>query len=414
MQTLKPNKIFISSILILVISFSAYADEFHYINNNVGDRASGLAGAYTAVSDDSDGCYYNPAGIAIAAGNKFSASVNAVNTSQKTYKGVFTEVGGGGKDWEQESFSLMPNYFGIIQKFNAGMFGFSYAAPDAFDRQQKQTFYNIVSDDLGTINRYTINMNDFDKAYLFGPSYAQSISDSFSVGVTLYYFYRDTQVITNQFLEAASGSEYIISSYKTKKEHGIQPIVGVLWEPVDKLAIGASFSKRWITSSDFKLQNIENELADPANMVLETYNSSEKAENPVTTSLGVAWFYSPSLLFAADLKFYEEVEEKEYVVNASVGTEYYPYESLAIRAGLYTDLSNTPEISTSALSIYSESIDIYGASCGFTFFTKRSSITLGFVYSFGSGDSQPFGGQPYVYDVDYKNLAINLSTSFNY
>ena len=414
MPMLKLNKILIASLLIIVSSFHSYADEFHYINNNVGDRASGMAGAYTAVSDDSDGCYYNPAGIAIASGNKFSASVNAVNMSKKTYKGVFTGTSGGDKDWEQESFGLMPNYFGIIQKFNAGMFGFSYASPDSFDRQQKQTFHNIDSTELGTISRYTINMNDLDKAYLFGPSYAQSISDSFSVGVTLYYYYRDTQVITNQLLEAASGSEYIINSYKTKTEHGIQPIIGVLWEPIDKLAIGVTFSKRLITSSDFKLQNIENEVAEPANIVLTSFTSSEKTKNPLTTSLGIAWFHSPSLLFSADFKFFEEVEDKEYVCNVAFGTEYYPYDSLAIRAGVFTDLANTPDISSSTYSLYSESIDLYGASCSFTFFTKRSSITLGFVYSFGSGDSQPFGGKSYVYDVDYNNLAINLSTSFNY
>ncbi len=412
MQISKINIIIISSFLVILSGLNSFADEFHYINNNVGDRASGMAGAYTAVSDDSAGCYYNPAGLAIAPGNKFSASVNAVSTSQKTYKGVFTGVDGKKQNWDQESFSLMPNYFGLIQKFGPGMLGFSYAAPDSFDRQQKQTFYNI-NGSIGTINKLTINMNDFDKVYLFGPSYAQSISSSISIGATLYYYYRDTQIINNQFIEFANGNSYIINNNKTKTEYGLQPIIGFLLEPVDKIAIGVSFSKRLITSSHFKGQYFSNE-ADVTDIELTTSKNSKKAKNPLMTSLGVAWFYSSSLLLSADIKYFEKIKEKENVLNFALGTEYYIYESLAIRCGVYTDMANTPNITSSTISDSGENIDIYGASGSLTLFTKRSSITLGFVYSFGSGDSQPIGGETNVYDVDYDNLSINLSTSFNY
>src|SRR3990172_2529925 len=53
------------------------ADEYHYNNILIGDRAAGMAGAYTAISDDPSGLYYNPAGIVFAPRRSFSASVNA-------------------------------------------------------------------------------------------------------------------------------------------------------------------------------------------------------------------------------------------------------------------------------------------------------------------------------------------------
>lgn len=54
-----------------------YADEFHNINQLIGDRATGMGGAYTAVSDDASGLFYNPAGIVYVTDKNFSASVNA-------------------------------------------------------------------------------------------------------------------------------------------------------------------------------------------------------------------------------------------------------------------------------------------------------------------------------------------------
>ncbi|RYZ71254.1 MAG: hypothetical protein EOP09_04915 [Proteobacteria bacterium] len=41
---------------------SAYADQFHYHNLVVGERAMGLGGAFTAVADDASAIVYNPAG----------------------------------------------------------------------------------------------------------------------------------------------------------------------------------------------------------------------------------------------------------------------------------------------------------------------------------------------------------------
>ncbi|MDY7035416.1 MAG: aromatic hydrocarbon degradation protein, partial [Thermodesulfobacteriota bacterium] len=47
--------------LCLVFVSDAFADDYHYVNMLVGDRATGLGGAYTAVSDDPAGCFFNPA-----------------------------------------------------------------------------------------------------------------------------------------------------------------------------------------------------------------------------------------------------------------------------------------------------------------------------------------------------------------
>ena len=65
--------------LVLVVGFpneDGWADDQHYVNVLVGDRSGALGGAYTALADDPSGCYYNPAGLAFAPYQSFSASMN--------------------------------------------------------------------------------------------------------------------------------------------------------------------------------------------------------------------------------------------------------------------------------------------------------------------------------------------------
>ena len=41
----------------------ALADDGHYQNFLVGERAAGMGGAFTAIANDPSGTYYNPAGL---------------------------------------------------------------------------------------------------------------------------------------------------------------------------------------------------------------------------------------------------------------------------------------------------------------------------------------------------------------
>ena len=70
-------------IFLLSISSNAFADGYHYNNILIGDRASGMGGAYTAISDDASGLFYNPAGIVYVVDRNFSATVNTFSAQYK-------------------------------------------------------------------------------------------------------------------------------------------------------------------------------------------------------------------------------------------------------------------------------------------------------------------------------------------
>ncbi len=423
----------------------AAADNFHYTNLIVGDRASGMGGAYTAVSDDATGLYYNPAGIAYASVNSFSASVNAYYENDKTYKSVI-----GGNGWSRRSSSLLPNYFGVVQPMGRFKVGFSYAVPDSIMENQSQTFGNLQlnsslqSQNPGmSLSSYIINFNHENNVYNFGPSISTEIADNLSTGLTFYYYQRKELTILNQLIQTAStttaGFE-TTNTYLHAEEKGLRPILGFMWSPTNDMSIGLALSKVFIMSSDtsyqysFVSQNIVGDRnlynnqyvnlpGDPNN---PGFNTNAKRTTPKQISLGAAWFPSASFLLTTDVNYYSakslgkivtfkghEDAGIEDVINIAVGTEYYFTRNWAMRAGLYTDYANTPKVQSGGIN-QNEHIDLYGGTLSMSHFTRNTSVTLGGGLTYGSGKAQIIGGRTDIQTANSKGWMLFLSSSYSY
>lgn len=436
--------------MLALFSFAATsgADEFHYNNILVGDRASGMGGAYTAVSDDSGGMYFNPAGIAYSTGKNLSASVNAFSVSNRTYKGVI-----GGQDWTRSSSTLLPNFFGIIQPVGKLKLGFSYAVPDSNQEDQDQSFkrsnFPITNTKDWGSTTHVINFNNINNTNLFGPSAAIQLSNSFSVGATLYVHKRTTETILNQTIQSDNkviqvGANpdplkdergYILQNgYLETDEWGLKPVVGVMWTPVDKISIGVAVTKTFVLKSEVLSQStvttndpdIVTALNIPKIHELIRSNdslnvSSDKRKYPYQISSGVAFFPSSSLLLSGDISYYSAFEytlanalnKRIAVVNGALGAEYYLNKNWALRGGLFTDFANTPKVMEGGTD-QKEHIDMFGGSLTLSHFTKNTSISCGGSYKFGSGKSQIEGGNGAIQDANADSWAIFVSSSYTY
>jgi long-chain fatty acid transport protein len=396
--------IMISVVLTLLCSVT-FGDEYHYNNFLIGDRASGMGGAYTAVSDDPTGLYYNPAGIVYSTGKNLSASVNSFYNLQKKYKAVI-----GGQDWQRNSSSLLPNFFGITQPLGRLQFGFSYAVPDSIREDQDQVFYSLPNN----IDQYVINFNNDDNTYNFGPSLAYEVNSSFSVGATLYLHHRSNQWILNQLVIMQDGSYEWSNQYFELVERGVRPILGVMISPVDKLTIGLSIAKTFLYSSSINDQIIRNDITPPIDFPL----NMQERKYPYEIHAGVAYFASSSLLITADGNFFTKIEDpagdRVFVFNGAVGIEYYLDKHWAMRGGLFSNMANTPELQAGSTVPQDEKIDYYGLSASISNFTRNTSITLGGNISKGSGKAQIFDGISDLQDVDSLGWTIFLSSSYSY
>lgn len=407
--------------IFIAFGFANYAnaDDYHYKNSLIGDRASGLGGAYTAVSDDPSGLFYNPAGIIYTSGTNMAASMNSFQETTLTYEGVF----GNRYNWERTSSTLIPNFFGIVQPVGKGVLGFSYAVPNSALEDQDQIFHNITD----SAERFIINFNNDDKTYNFGPSYAFEVNDRLSIGATLYFHLRQQQRTSNILIEYDTDARFWSNEYYELEEKGFRPILGFMWSPLDKVSIGGTISQTFITDSETTLYNTCEGALGITYDASSFCQSSEinhrvlvddtKADYPLNINLGVAYFKNKDLMLSADLNYFESVSgdttsEKASVINFAFGAEYYYSPTIVLRGGIFSDMANTPDLKKNVTTYnQAEHIDLYGFSLSIGRFTRSSSLSAGLSYALGSGEAQIVSGDSTLQDAELKSLSIFLSTS---
>jgi long-subunit fatty acid transport protein len=438
----KASGLILIAVMISLFAGTAAADDQHYTNLLIGDRASGMGGAYTAVSDDATGLYYNPAGVAYTAGRSISASVNAYYDTEKKYKSVI-----GGNGWVRTSSSLLPNYFGVVQPMGKFKVGFSYAVPESIMEDQDQVFHNLPLSttrvngqpsvaDLNPgvkISSYIINFNNESTTYNFGPSIATELTNNLAAGVTLYYYQRKTQWILNQIVRTDAGGSEWTNLYYQSQEWGFRPILGLMWTPVSNVSVGLSMSKILIQGSEISQQYAyrrqglavgydmngdgiqDTVLSDDAYVPYAIPSIDTKRKYPTQISLGVAWFPSQSLLLSADINHYSAIhgQNVEAVNNLALGAEYYVSKNWAVRGGFFTDYANTPTISANNAS-QPEHIDLYGETLSISHFTRNTSVTLGGGYTYGTGKAQILSGSSKIQDAESQGWMLFLSSSYSY
>lgn len=407
-------------ILTTLTGGSLFADQLHYKNIIIGDRAAGLAGAYSAIADDASGLYYNPAGIVFSKDLQLSASANALHSSSLKYKNVLN-----GTDWKRESSTIVPNFFGMTTKLGPGYFGFSYAVTD-FDVEDQDT----VLTSIPGISTFVLNLNNTDKVTKLGPSYAIQINDQWNVGVSLYLHDREQDLVQSQFIRLSNNRFESSDLFIDASETGIEPILGVMWSPRENWSVGASIRQVKIISSETRVQNfcssdvndatvqpsqclrVDASVVDPS-----IVSNKDKRELPVNTRIGVAYFPSPKFLISSDLSYFSSVDsdafKAESVLNISIGVEYYYNASWALRGGIFTNNSNASEIDPN-ISDQSDHVDLTGLSLSLSKFSRTSSITVGYAGSSGSGEAQVIAGNTAIQTLDQSMHTLYLSTSYRF
>ena len=373
----------------LLVATAASADQYHYTDMLIGDRASGMGGAYTAISDDPSGMYYNPAGIVYSPETNTSSSALAYQVKTKRYAGAIA-----GNDWLRTSNSFVPNFFGVLQPIGDGYFGLSYVMSDAVDEHQSQTFSNIPG-----IDEFSIDLDEQDTVYKIGPTYSARISDNLSYGVTLYFHLRDRLVSFNQVAnlvpDPSVGNYDWTNQQIATSEIGINPILGLMWAPTERSALGITVRKTFIISSLTQMEcTKQSATTTPAGTLCGTAFGSNDYLHVITTNntyvdspweiaLGWADFPNNKQVYSTDLKIYTGGDNVP-TWNASAGYEHFFNSRWNARFGLYTNNANTaiPAI-TDTNPV--EHVDELGMSASIGRFTRTSSVSVGVAYVSGNG-----------------------------
>jgi hypothetical protein len=386
----------------LSLATPGLADMFHYNNVIIGERAQGMAGAYSGISDDASGVFYNPAGLAFAQSNDISGSANAFYDKKVTYKNVFE-----GHDFTETSGGTFSPFFGAMQKLDhvlKGLVaGFAYYTTDTELTDQKDLIPGAKVTSSVTYNmlRRTMNRRASTTGASVGAGYR--LSPDLSIGLSLTYINTDdlTQtylMIDQTSVNSAGTASRNISSQNTRQRlqlYGMEPQIGFQWALMTKLVWGLTLKKGQYASQKFEQQyhfmsvgvGEEGGEAKSVNYV---------GSPPLQMRTGLALFASPDLLMAFDLTYTAAVDDMEpsyksqnkraAVTNYALGTEYYISPTVPVRLGVFTNSDARTNVIQQG-----ESINYTGLSLFFGWAQPNSQVSLGTVVQKGTGTANKVG-----------------------
>jgi len=391
------TKIFIFSLFIFYPTASVIADPSHYKELLVGDRAASMGGAFTAVADDASGTYHNPAGLVYGSKDSMSGISNSSHFVSNKYDNAVE-----GEALEQEGWRYLINFASYTKRIGKIIYGLSYLLDDSTVIQQDQEFEND----------FIYTKRGDDRTYKYGPSIAFQLGDRLSFGSTFYYFQRIYEQQTNQIKNTNDSESTHSFENNFGLELGLNLNVGLMWSPADSIALGLQVSK---TSFTHTLDTLQTAIksAGSDTIVYNKVVDGTPRETPLETKLGIAWFPSSYLLISGNFDYFSiEDENKENVLNLSLGVEYFLNEKHVVRAGIFTNNDNDKAPSASTTSV--EKTDMQGVTLGYSIFNGPTMISLGSVWSVGRGKAQVNPDDPSAIQDSFREIySYILSVSYN-
>ena len=398
---------------------SSHADEYHYKDLLIGERAIGLGGAFVAISDDPSGIYYNPAGILFGLENYLSVSANAVTSSEQTYEDIYP-----GQNYIYKSRDLAPVLFGFTQSFMKSKVGFAVIVPNSDLIDQSDS----VS---GPGRSFTRKFFRENMTYLMGPAFATEVFENFSLGVSLFGSMRTVKTIDNTTVlydPIGTGKYFVHIMNMSQQSYLFVPKVGVQYMPVPKWSFGITLSKIFNVSSSGQARVVrtksgsDNLPVNPNgtfNNDMETIsldNVFADVADPLNVALGWAYFHTKHLLFSGELDVYEGLGSyREYplagTMNWALGAEYYIFDSLATRVGFFSNNSNSRPVVERSVN-QAPHVDLLGLSTGVSLYREGTSLTLSVAYQTGHGLGQAFADGTLTQRVRESKLTLYLAGSY--
>ena len=403
------------------------AETWYYKSLLVGERASGMGGAYSAIADDPSGAWYNPAGLVMGRESYLSGSVNAYQTSSIEFENVLS-----GSSYVYRSQGLIPSFFGFTQELAPKTkFGFLLMVRDSLSQEQDDLLANLETEEsnLTSITRQLLRNRT---SYVVGPAISQQLSPRLMIGLSAFMLYQSERFLDQQRalyindVDPLKRDYQLNMAYLTREAWGVMPKLGVLYIPHPRLSVGLTVGKSFHMAGTGSAKVMGTQV-DGDSIVVPTgdfstdfsaadYSSiKSRVLSPYEASLGLAWFPSEVWTLSAQLDGQTADPEFQYDVvptwNAAVGAEWAGIPQMPMRLGFFTNNSNTRGLSSSGTD-QREHVNQLGASGGLSWLSPGSSISVSTTYQWGLGSGQIISGITDIQDVSVSSLTFFLSGSY--
>lgn len=370
---IKNNKNFVVFIYLLVISIFVLNNKIIHAYN-IGDRAIGMGGAYTAIADDASAIWYNPAGLVHIQGTMLSLSATAYQYKKLTYENfVEFEESQSSKpaSYKSKSINVYPSTLAYSLGFGENIkhgLAFAILVADSDESSGSVDFSN----NLETMHM-TFESSEKYNDYYTGPAYAVG-TKNISLGVSSLFRIYDKKYSYNLFEDSnppGHTSKYISSrSFSENYRHySWIPTIAAQYKSQTGFSAGLVFSfrsvrlggktevSRVITTAgtesfqgaDQHSQEHDNETLDtqlklPWKLRLGLAYESEKFTVEFTTEVSgpLDEYLDRKELLTGSTEAEHTRYEKELGYDFNLGIEYKITNAYALRTGFFTKFSHYP------------------------------------------------------------------------
>ena len=407
-------------IFLSVIPTITHATDFNYQSYPIGERAAGMGGAYTALSNSPEGSFYNPAGIAFIEQDTISLSANIYHWIRGEAENAIS-VSGTTANLPVKSMQIIPTSTSYIKKFRLPMdkkgeneeklnaFAFSVYVPNYF------AYSGDISVQGPGVNG-SISLQVSDNTILIGPSYARRITDKFSLGVSLFYHLRSFS--RELFYRAETATLFTQGYTSTDYSYGaIEAVAGAKFILPHDINLGLSVRPYTLKINDSgKIYSstvvIENNVPQSTQELVSRSVSTELTP-PIKVTAGIGYEKSQKYALDGDVSIYlphkftsahdktgtfgDVTIDQDFVINGNIGGEYYIKEKFPIRAGIFTNLSATSNVSAGTAA--TSKIDYYGGTFSVGYEIGHTTYNIGAQYAYGFGKLLDYAGTAQDFDI---------------
>lgn len=420
----------------------ARADDNHYQNYLLGDRAAGLGGAFSAISDDASGAYYNPAGLAEAPHSSVSLSAAVYGNAGRSIKVSKFDF-----ESDNNSFISYPTTAAWIQRLRRGdehgagrvQLAVSLMSPSSDAARLKIVTRNDPqrvgqTNTAAVVETVGVRITEEDTLWV-GLSLAWKVLRRLSLGASVFLTYRtgvyqDQEVVLtslyNITTQAQTGAYGLALWRDIRLTHlALVGMLGVVVPVTDHLRLGVTFrspSVRLHGVADLKYFGTLD--AQAGALTPSTLDLSDVPFNhrlPFKATVGAAYLVYRHWGVSLDFTIHGPVAEhnifelespsaleweafgrmwmkKKVVWQLNVGAEYYIAQIVPIRLGFFTNLSSLATMDDCEAGVCNEhknmftsDVDMFGVSGSVGFELEQVALNLGCSYSTGSSSSQVSG-----------------------
>lgn len=438
-------------LLLLLVTFTcAFGQEGNYKFDNFGNQSVLLNGNVTGSVADLGLVYYNPARLGLIENPSFTVAGKAYEWSKYYFDDIL-----------QTDKSLSSNQFGGLPATIAGTFDLKFLPGHKFaysilSRHRSNIRINYDSGLVPDIEYPNVPdaAESFTDLYFrdrlrddwFGVSWAYPISETFSVGVSLFASIYEHNgrgdILINVQREGGNVVTYTNQLNYNQKTYGGQIKAGASWV-VSDLEMGVNVSLPFIAvkqRASYRYQESLSGFSSDEDFIiaLENGDLENKRKTPlgIAYGIGIPWKMHKihiNLDWYAPLESYDRIELPEEilvnleenpfkeklksVINFGVGGEFYVSPSLNIIGSFSSDFSASEE-SINLFDIINQSEqdinllnDLWHFAIGVDFTRPWGNIILGTSYA---STSSNIGSAPDISPDGTQTQPRNITTQINY